>query len=52
MSWKKKGPRPIELIFQFDAPRNFTKITIFTSNLFHLGVQVKLVLLKAFCSIV
>ena len=42
MSWKKRGDKPVKLIFRFDAPRVFNKVTLFTSNLFHLGAQVSL----------
>ena len=40
MSWKRKGSKPLEVVFKFEAPRNFSKVNIFTSNLFHLNVQV------------
>ena len=42
MSWKRKRDMPVKLIFGFDAPRRFSKATLFTSNLFHLGAQVSL----------
>ena len=41
MSWKRKGEIPVKLIFGFDAPRTFSKVTLFTSNLFHVGAQVR-----------
>lgn len=40
MGWKRKGSSPIELIFEFDAPRNFSHIHIFTSNRFDFEVSV------------
>ena len=43
MSWKRKGlEKPIELIFKFDTPRKFNKVNIFTANLLHLGIQVRI----------
>ena len=42
MSWKKRGDKPVKLMFRFDAPRVFNKVTLFTSNLVHLGAQVSL----------
>ncbi|XP_059092604.1 discoidin domain-containing receptor 2-like [Tigriopus californicus] len=40
MGWKRKGSSPIELIFEFDAPRNFSFIHIFISNRFEFEVSV------------
>ena len=43
MSWKRKGvEKPIELIFNFDTPRKFNKVNLFTANLIHLGIQVRI----------
>ncbi len=41
MSWKRKVSKPLEIVFKFDGARNFSKVNIFSSNLFHLNVQVK-----------
>lgn len=44
MSWKRKGhKKPVELIFKFDSPRKFSKVNIFTANLLHLDIQVRVV---------
>lgn len=40
LGWKRKGSKPIELIFEFANLRSFSKVSIFTSNRFDLNIQV------------
>ncbi|XP_040576921.1 discoidin domain-containing receptor tyrosine kinase B [Lepeophtheirus salmonis] len=40
LNWTRKGSRPLELIFEFDSPRKFTKLFLFTSNRFSHGKEV------------
>ena len=41
MGWKRRGSnQPVELIFRFDSPRNFTRVDFFVSNRYDLGIKV------------
>ena len=40
MGWKRRGSKPIEIVFRFDSRRIFTHVVVFASNRLDLGVQV------------
>ena len=40
MGWKRRGSKPIELVFHFDSRRIFTNVVVFSSNRLDLGIQV------------
>lgn len=40
MGWKRRGSKPIELVFHFATLRNFTRADLFASNRFGLGIRV------------
>ena len=43
MTWKRESGKEdsVVLDFQFPDKRNFTKVAIFTSNMFSIGAQVR-----------
>lgn len=40
--WKRRGSKPIQLMFEFNSQRNFSKIDIYASNRFDLNIMVRI----------